>query len=299
MRRFGRWIRSNAEGFLALAIAIVFGLLTVLDVLGPNSGAINGAILLTLAMVCVTLLRDRSSVERALLNVAAVRLVSGPEVGQAQAEARSNTDRWIFKGGTGGFLRTVTLPKCVENARQERRPLRVQLEIIDPTEDALCEEYARFRSSLTPAPGRAKEEWTRDRVRLEAYATIFAACWHRQRFAFLTVEIGLSRVMSTFRWDLSASCVIQSQEDPAGSSLIFDNGRPHYRACNRELVVSFDQSRRVHVDRADDCRLGEEPTVDEARTLFSLLQLDLPSSIGNREIQTIIRMAIGEKEAVG
>jgi hypothetical protein len=39
----------------------------------------------------------------------------------------------------------------VEIARQEGRPLRVQLEVLDLTDEALCEEYARFRS--TPVPG--------------------------------------------------------------------------------------------------------------------------------------------------
>jgi len=299
MRRFGRWLRANAEGFLALSIAIVFGLLVVLDVFGPNSSVVNGAILLTLALIAVTLLRDRASVERALLNVSAVLVASGPEVGQAQAEARRNTDRWIFKGGTGGSLRTVTLPNCVEIARQERRPLRVQLEIIDPTDEDLCEEYARFRSSLSAGPGRGKEEWTRERVRLESYATIFAACWHRQRFTFLTVEIGLSRVMSTFRWDLSASCVILSQEDPSGASLIFENDRSYYRACNRELVASFNQARRVHLDRADAYQLGEEPTTEDARRLFALLQLDLPSTFGERDLTAMIFKATREKDALG
>src|SRR5882757_8401537 len=273
MRRFGRWLRANAEGFLALSIAIVFGLLVVLDVFGPNSSVVNGAILLTLALIAVTLLRDRASVERALLNVSAVLVASGPEVGQAQAEARRNTDRWIFKGGTGGSLRTVTLPNCVE--------------------------YARFRSSLSAGPGRGKEEWTREPVRLESYATIFAACWHRQRFTFLAVEIGLSRVMSTFRWDLSSSCVILSQEDPSGASLIFENDRSYYRACNRELVASFNQARRVHLDRADAYQLGEEPTTEDARRLFALLQLDLPSTFGERDLTAMIFKATREKDALG
>jgi hypothetical protein len=79
----------------------------------------------------------------------------------------------------------------VEIARQEGRPLRVQLEVLDLTDEALCEEYARFRS--TPVPGESPRdgEWTRERVRKEVYATILAACLHRQKFGnFLTVEIG-------------------------------------------------------------------------------------------------------------
>lgn len=300
MKRIGRWLRANAEPTLALAIAIVFGALGVLDVLGPDSSIVNAAVLLTLALLAATLLRDRASVDQALTAMSTVRSASGPELSQAYAEARRDTDRWIFKGGTGGSLRASTLPRCVEIARQEGRPLRVQLEILDLTDEALCAEYARFRS--TPVPGEAPRdgEWTRERVRKEVYATILAACLHRQKFGnFLTVEIGLSRVVSTFRWDLTTSCVIMTQEDSPSSSLIFDNGRAHYRAFDRELVASFNQARRVHVDRADTLRIGETPTTEEVRRLFAALALDLPSSFGERDITEIVRKAVADRAATG
>ena len=85
MKRIGRWLRANAEPTLALAIAIVFGALGVLDVLGPDSSIINAAVLLTLALLAATLLRDRASVDQALTAIATVRSASGPELGHAYA----------------------------------------------------------------------------------------------------------------------------------------------------------------------------------------------------------------------
>jgi hypothetical protein len=300
MRRFIGWLRGSfAEGLIAMSIAIVFAVLTVLDVLGANSNVVNAAILLTLALLALTMLRDRAAVDQALLNLAAVRLVSGKEISQALADARRQTDIWIYKGGTGGFLRTVTLPQCVEHARQGQRTLRVQLEIIDPTNESACTEYARFRGSVSPSVDQRGAEWTPKRVAAEAYATVLAACWHHQRFRFLTVEIGLSQVMSTFRWDLSVSRAIQSQEDPAASSLVFGRDQPYYDACHRELMNSFKQSRRVAIDRADACQLGDEPDIDQARKLFVALGLDLPSSFSDRDVADIIFKAIAEKSAFG
>jgi hypothetical protein len=55
MKRIGRWLPANAEPTLALAIAIVFGALGVLDVLGPDSSIVNAAVLLTLALLAATL----------------------------------------------------------------------------------------------------------------------------------------------------------------------------------------------------------------------------------------------------
>jgi hypothetical protein len=246
------------------------------------------------------LLRDRSSVGEALTAIATVRSASGPELSQAYADAWRNTDRWIFKGGTGGSLRTRTLPRCVEIARQEGRPLRVQLEVVDPTDDALCDAYARLRS--TPAAGEAARDgdWTRERVRTEVYATILAVCLHRRKFGnFLTVEIGFSRVVSTFRWDLSRSCAILTQEGSPTASLIFDNDRPHYRSLDRELVASFNQARKLHLDTIDTVRLAEPPSTEEVRRLFTAVGLALPSSFGERDVTEIVRKAVADRTATG
>ena len=96
MSRFARWLIGNADGSLALAIAVVAGLLGVLDVLGTDE--IDAAILLTLALLAATLLRDRKLAARAFADNTAVRTVSGPEVGQVAKEAHRDTELWMFKG---------------------------------------------------------------------------------------------------------------------------------------------------------------------------------------------------------
>lgn len=293
MGRFVGWLKSNADGSLALLIAGTVGMLAVLDVLGTDE--IDAAVLLTLALLAATLLRDRKLAARALADSSAVRLVTGAEVGQVHAEAHRETELWMFKGGTGTYLRAVTLKQCVENARRAKRPVRMQVEIIDPTNELLCHEYAQYRSSLNPGPDRTGEAWTKERTRKESFATILAACWYRQRFTFLRIEVGLSKVMTTFRWDLSSQWVIMTQEDPAAPSMLFDKGRPHYRAYSRELVASFEQSRQVDISRARELQLSDEPSVEETRKLFSLLELDLPASLTDRDVADLIRRAIRPK----
>lgn len=292
MARIVRWLARNADGVLALVIAAVIGLLMALDVVGANQ--VSAAILVVLGLLAATLLRDRKAAVEARQTATAVRLLSGADIGQEHAAARNETELWIFKGGTGTYLRAVTLKECVANARRERRPLRIQLEIIDPINEQLCREYAQFRSSLAPGPDGTGESWTFERTRKEAFATVLAACWYQQRFPFLTVELGLARVMSTFRWDMSSRSVIMTQEDPAGPALVFERGKPYYRAYSRELVASFRQARRVEVDRPTP-ELSEEPTVDEVRTLFHHLDLALPSSFTDRDVTDIIRKALRAK----
>jgi hypothetical protein len=291
MVRFTRWLRANADGVVALLVAVTIGFLAVLDVLGAEK--INAAVLLVLALLATTLLRDRQSISRTLTDTSAVRQLSGDELGQEHAEARRHTDQWIFKGGTGTYLRAVTLRECIEYARREQRPLRVQLEIIDPTDDALCLAYAQFRSSLAPGPDGTGETWTFERTRKESLATVLAACWYRQRFPFLRIEVGLSKVMTTFRWDLSSHSLIMTQ-DP-GPALMFAKGRPYYRAYSRELEASFRQARRIDINKASELRLGDEPTIEETRRLFIKLDLELPHSFADRDVSDVIAKALRAK----
>jgi hypothetical protein len=291
MVRFMRWLIANVDAVVALLIAVTVGILSVLHVLGTEK--ISAAILLVLALLATTLLQDRRSTSKAQADTSAVRQLSGVEIDQELAEARRHTEQWTYKGGTGTYLRAVTLKECVERARREQRPLHMQLEIIDPTDDALCMEYAQVRSSLVPGPDGTGETWTFERTRKEAFATILAACWHRQRFTLLTIEVGLSKIMTTFRWDLSSLSVIMT--DPSGPALMFARDKPPYRAYSRELNESFRQARRVGIEKATELQLSNEPTLDETRRLFTVLELDLPRSFTDRDVSDVITKALRAK----
>jgi hypothetical protein len=328
VKRLAAWLKENADAAIALVVAIVIGLLILADIVHGDQ-YVNAAILIVLALLATTLLRDRirtdaderradevtnrtlelldrmpdgvqiaelqqtvESARKAMDNASMVRVVSGEETGHELALARRDTDRWLFKGGTGTYLRAVTLPECVAIARREKRTFKLQVEIIDPTDERVCRRYAEYRRSLSPQPDGTGETWTIDRTRKESFATIVAACWYRQRFTFLTAVLGLSSSMTTFRWDMSARCVIVTQEDPAFPALIAEAGRPYYRACDRELQTSLEQARQVPVDRAREVELSDEPTIEETRRLLRVVGLELPHAYGDEEVSDIIRKAI-------
>lgn len=231
----------------------------------------------------------------ALDDLSMVRVLTGAEVTAALAEARRHTDVWMFKGGTGTYIRAVTLPDCVEVARREKRTLSFRLEILDPSDEAACARYAQFRNGLLPAPDGTGEPWTVDRTRKEAFATVLAACWYRQRFPLLDVEVRLSSVMTTFRFDLSSTCVIITQEDPRAPAMMISRGRFYYERWRTELRASLEQGRRVPTERGDSVRLAPEPTVDEVRRLFTVLDLPLPSTFSDRLVADIVARAVQPK----
>jgi len=325
MARLLTWLNKYGDSGLALVLALGVGVLALADIAGTND--VNGAILLTLGLVATASLRNRAREEemdtqirdvlrntrdllstmparlddlettvegtrRALSESSYVRVLHGSEVGDALEEARRRTDRWVFKGGTGTFVRAVTLPECIEQARRKKHVLHVELEIIDPANEKLCAAYAQFRRSLSDQPDATGEIWTVDRTRKESYATVLAACWYRQRYTFVTIEVGLSSVMTTFRWDMTPHQLIITQEDPQFPAMMLEPGKYYYEIYSRELMASLRQARRVPIGRMEHIELSDEPTVEETRRLFADLDLPLPQAFTDRNVAEIIRKAL-------
>jgi hypothetical protein len=217
-----------------------------------------------------------------------VRALSSAQVHQALTEGRRSTDRWLFRGGTGTFIRAVTLPDCVANARRERRALLVRLEIIDPTNVEVCGTYSRFRRSLAVD----QTDWTLERTQRESYASILAAVWYRQRYGLLDIEVGLSQVMPTLRWDLSARSLIITQESPHGLALMVENGKLLYEYTQTELRKSFEQARRVPLELARNVQLSDEPGVHEVVKVFGALEMPLPTSFLDADLEDIVARAL-------
>src|SRR5215471_13295133 len=328
MARLLAWLNKYGDSGLALLLAIGVGILSFTDIASPTD--VSGAILLTLGLVATAALRNRareeemdnqlhdvlqsteamlkklparldeleSTVEgtrRVLEESSFVRVLHGAEVGLALEEARRNTDRWAFRGGTGTFLRAVTIPECVELARRKKHTLHMQVGIIDPADEKLYAAYAQFGRSLSDQPDATGEIWTVDRARKESYATVLAACWYQRRFSFVSIEVGLSSVMTTFRWDMTPHRLILTQEDPQFPAMMLEPGKYYYEIYSRELMASLRQCRQVPMNRLDHIELSDEPSIDETRKLFTELGLPLPRAFTDRNVAEIVSKAIQAK----
>ncbi|MEV4115572.1 hypothetical protein [Nonomuraea sp. NPDC049695] len=335
VKRVVPWAAQNADGAIALLLAIVIGVLGIM----PNeivptevqTQLVNAATLVIMALVATALLRDRvrqapveetitsgalaelpvrlarleeietlvGSTRKALDSLQLVRVLgSKQEIAQSHAEARKDTSRWSFKGGTGTYLRAVTLPACVAAARRDKRHLTVRVEVIDPSNLEVCETYAHYRRSLSDAPDGTGEMWTADRARKESYATILAAFWHRQRYGLLDIAVGLSSTMTTFRWDVSATRLIMTVEDP-NKAMTALAGTFYYENCDTELRLSFEQARRVPLEMYKKVPLSDEPTIEEVQELFERIGVPLPKSYNGRDVVDIARKALRAVDPYG
>lgn len=293
-----RFVAKYGDETVAILLTLTLFVLGWADVIGVS--VINNTILLVLAVMTAGNLRDRFATRTMhqklfaeLASAQEIRILTGSEVSMQLRAARHDTEFWHFRGGTGTYLRAITLPECVEHAKERRRSIRFSIEILDPTDRDVCEKYARFRTSVPSiGPLMDDEPWTMERTRKEAYATILAAYWYRQRNDLLKVEVVLTTRMTTFRWDMSSSAVIQTQENAAGQALMFAHGKAYYQYWRLELERSFEQGRPVPIDDAKTVPLGEEPSVDEVQDLFEHLGLPIPREFQEHEVSDIIVKAL-------
>ncbi|MER5428733.1 hypothetical protein [Streptomyces sp. NPDC002588] len=291
------WAVRNADGVVAIAVALTVGLLDITNKDFDND-IVTGSILLVLAALVYGSLTERrrrmadiraatAATGRAIEDLAMVRTLAGPEVALAHEQARRSTARWVFKGGTGTYLRAVTLPQCVLEAQRQRRALTMKIDIVNPADDRVCEAYARFRRTFGHGDTVG---WTTERTRKESYATVLAAGWYRQRLDTLEIDVHLSSVAPALRFDLSDTCLIITQDDPRRVSLYVERDRPLYDYYVTELHQSREQA--VKLDLREATALSDEPTVDEVRRLLDRLGLPLPTSFTDRDVGDIIDKAL-------
>jgi hypothetical protein len=321
---------QNVDALVPLILGVALSALGLLDLVTPH--VVDNSILIVLAVLSFALLRDRwnkDSIERNAKEVSAetlsvikalqattaplaeldqlvarmhvtveglatVKTLRRADIDRAFVEARRHTDRWSFKGGTGTYTRAVTRPWCVESARRERRPLQVRLEILDPTDEALCERYTRYRTSLSSGPDGTGEAWTLDRTRKESFATVLAAYWYQQRFQLLDLSMGLTSTMSTFRFDLSATRIIITQDTSEFPAIMIMNDSPLYDGYATELRTSLSQARRVPFEEVQ-VLFDEVPVEAQVREFFAAVKLSLPEFYSDEDVRQIIEKAIHAK----
>jgi hypothetical protein len=212
------------------------------------------------------------------------------------AQAREDTTHWTFLGGTGTYTRAMTLPVCVAKARDSipRRGLEIRLLIIDPRNLSLCEMYAEYRTTLpTPVDGTG-ESWTTDRTRKESFATVLAAGWYRRSYSLLNISVHLMSTMSTFRYDLSDSRIIITQDHPQFPAMVISKNNPHYHAYVTEIDKTQQQARRVMLD-GHCAGLTEPLTEGKVRGFFADVRVPLPDSFTEGDVEQIVEKAVHAK----
>lgn len=84
-----------------------------------------------------------------------VRQVPSTEIGSGLETLIDQSTEWTFRGGSGRYLRYATLPRL---ASLQARDVPVEIQILDPRDDSLSAEYARYRQLQRPEVVRRPNE---------------------------------------------------------------------------------------------------------------------------------------------
>jgi hypothetical protein len=311
MKRVLLQLAVNVDVIVAVVLAVV---ILLLDFTGVASGnVVRNATMATLAVVAIVLLRDRLrgddqsvmvrvAMERTQERLDALtsefqrdretRVLQGHELSRLLEEARRDTDRWVFRGATGTYVRVVTLPDCIRLARPKRRRLRFQMEILDPADPELCAEFVGLHRRMAASAASSERGWTVEGTQRELLATILAACWHQQRYELLDIEVRLSKVYSLLRYELSSAYAIFTQRGPEFPAIVVASGTAGYECWESELHVSFQQARPLPLAEVKSLPLGDVPTPDEIRRVFAELGVELPPNTTDGDLEEIRALAL-------
>jgi hypothetical protein len=303
VRRFLSWFSVNADTLLALILAILVSILNILGII--SSAVVANATVATLAVLAFILLHDRKmqgetknkieGLERKIDTRNPIRYLAGSDISAAIAEARRSTDQWFFRGSTATYVRVVVLPDCINRARRAGKEFRARLEILDPVSINACRNYVRLYQSLAEGPDSPEMNWTVKGTQVELYATILAVCWWKNRYESLSIELALTNIASTFRWEAASHYFILTQRGPRFPAMLIEHGDPYYHLFTSELNASFRQARKVQLELCDHTDLSDDPSVEEVRKLLAKLGIDIPASFDDSDVCAIIDKALHDK----
>lgn len=164
----------------------------------------------------------------------------GPLLKKAAIESRS----WIFKGVSGRYSRSVTLPEMAREARLQSLGRDVSLYLLNPAIDSLCEEYSVYRNSLKSSNGK---DWSQAKVRNEVIATVISAIVLNREQPLLGVKLFFVNHFSAFRLDISDQYVIVTKEDKEAAGLKADKESYFYASYKDDIRLLERQSVKVDV----------------------------------------------------
>jgi hypothetical protein len=178
-------------------------------------------------------------------DTAATSILLPQDIGGAlQAIARTASEYKIFVR-TGRHFRAEILPTLVKQAQAGRRPLRVEVVLLDFRDVEVCARYANYRklSSFD------RQLWDTSYVKKEILATILAVVRaSRDNRGLVDVDLFLSRRLSIFRIEGSSEEILVTREDPKDTASRYARIHRDFSAFASEFAWIRDDSFRVPKD---------------------------------------------------
>lgn len=154
------------------------------------------------------------------------------------------TERFSYVGHTARWNRAVTLPRLYEVANESKSTKHIELVIIDPDNDKVCELYSSFGHGER-RKGRAISE-IRD-VKIELFTT-FLTCLKFNKSPFLDIKLYVSSQVSLFRLDIADDAIVMTKPNTGDPALHFPKGTFFYSSYKEDFNVTKLQCREISLN---------------------------------------------------
>ncbi|MGZ5244090.1 MAG: hypothetical protein ACXWEY_05030 [Bacteroidia bacterium] len=174
-------------------------------------------------------------------------IIESFKISELFEKERNNTEIWYFSGGTGRYTRAKTVPELSRLSKNSNQHKTLKIQIIDPTNEATCHNYAIYRSSLKSSDKNI-EQWTKEYVRQEVTATIILIMLYKSANSLLDLSICLKNNFSTLRIDLSSHAGIVTKEDSKEPALACRENSFLYRTYKEEILQTFKEYKSLNTN---------------------------------------------------
>ena len=157
------------------------------------------------------------------------REIAADEIRPQLEDLLESSWEWLFKGGSARFLRSGTLPSL---ATHVDRDVNVHIQVLDPRERQLCDEYGRYRFRQGRSRGSSGDEIRR--IQADLLATVYSAAWYRANHRVRPTLL-LLREFSPLRYDMGSRGVVVTISDLSQPGL-YASSDSYYRSVKDELL---------------------------------------------------------------
>jgi hypothetical protein len=203
----------------------------------------------------------------------------GRELKRLLGDDLRGTRTFWYKGHTGKWTRSVTLPRLASEARATRSTKDIRIVILDPNNDGPCRQLANFDAMRDPKIDTSSQVTY---IKKQLLATVLAAYAWRGKEPLLQIAVGLHNEFSLFRIDVTDQSAIVTRSSPRDLTVRYSSRSDFYTTFCEETRVSFDRSKRLREVDAHNFDF-EHLTEKTARELLTMLELDLAKILGSGE----------------
>lgn len=173
---------------------------------------------------------------------AQMKIIQPIEIKEIFKKAMSDTDFWIFNGGSGRFTRSQTIPNLVKLSKEKNKSIDISIVIINPMNEEIINQYVDYKNSLRTSKKREKK--TIKSVQIDLISTIISCHIWKTEQPLLDIKLYLKNHFSIFRIDISTKKVIITKEDPNEPAILFEKETFFYTSQieeQKQVLKLFDE----------------------------------------------------------